>query len=127
MHGNPYCLGNGKSDGWTISSTEITALDHCNVGFLLLSSCNAGHVSHATSNPANAFSGVISGTVYACDGTVYFRKKSFSRKSFYEAIDDDDFRQYLPEGSTRDPVGWVSYYGGKGIHSYEDSLKFIIK
>ena len=74
--------------------------------------------------------GLISGTVYAYDGTVYFRKKLFSMKSFYEATDDDEFRKYLPEGSTRDPVGWVAYYGGKGIYSYdayEYSLKFMIK
>ena len=121
-HGSPYRL---TDNNWSIKSSDISKLDHCDVGWLLLSGCNAGHVDHAGSNPANAFAGIITGRVYASDGTVYVRYDKKRGRYLYSSESGGFFPNYTTRES-KTPIGWVYYYGGEGQFTVLSNTNLVV-
>ena len=113
-HGNPEGLG--PSSGWLLDSNEISQLSHFDIDWVALYGCNAGFVSNSNKNPANAFAGIISGDVYAADGTVLGKYSFFSGQRAYRTIEDTTFIFWLNriKNGLHKARGWVSYHGGQG-------------
>ena len=124
-HGNPEGLG--PSSGWLLDSNEISQLSHFDIDWVALYGCNAGFVSNSNKNPANAFAGIISGDVYAADGTVLGKHYFFSGQRAYRTIEDTTFIFWLNriKNGLHKARGWVSYHGGQGEYELLNTDIFV--
>jgi len=116
IHANPQGLGTGAkaSKQWFFNATDIDCLSSKNVGSLILSACNAGHIDFIGTNPASKFAQKVNGApVLASDGTMYKDFEGlFFRTMTYVTRKDEHFKEWsgaVRPNSTRDHLGWVIY------------------
>lgn len=116
-----------------LNTTEMSGLKVKDMDMLLLLGCNMGHLDH--DNIGKAFASYIgnNGRVIAADGTVTWypwnllRNPSsgiFGPLSVFAPIkisDSDTYRSWLPSGSNRAPVGFVSYFN-QGGETYSENI-----
>jgi len=96
---------NAPSDAFRIG--HIAQLNERDINMLLLMGCNTGHIDKRP-NMASAFLEKVGtdGTVIASDGSLAWWPAPFRLHSFKGG---ESFQFYLPDGSTRTPLGFVAY------------------
>ena len=129
-HANASILDFGESGSAQMTTDDIKNLDYKFMDQLILYGCNAGHLDHALTNPASAFSSRVGSSVLAADGTVsaglneipLFKNKLFSfinrtAWTYTPEADEHFFNDCIKNGAGNsmrtDNQGWVIYRNGQ--------------
>ena len=122
-HATPDFIMNKAGDDF-FNSIEIGYVRN-HIPYLILVSCNAGHLDYSTNVATNVAKIIKGGRVIAADGTVHVNTRSNDIRMEIRPQNDNEFKALLSEQENpRKPRGFLVFSYSNGVVWRSESLGF---